>query len=115
MAKIYNYDVPEELIKKYVKFRIMADGYLSGKYKTSHEQIGGTNKDMIEYERNRRWLLCVELVMKTHREICNAIGVEYTEEEDDKFRIAFRKHIDNEIDKELFKQTDLKGDENDRK
>ena len=83
---IDKWSVPKELFDKYVKARIMADFYINGT---------GSNPSGTDYERSMRWLTCVKIVMKIHRKICEAAGVEYSEDVSDEFykhlRIATEK------------------------
>lgn len=92
MIKIGNYNVPKKLFEEYILWNMRSDGYLSGNLKTP----SGT-----AYEKNARWLLCSKRVMEIHREICDAIGVTYSSDENDPFYRAFHK--------EVWKQTRLKG------
>jgi len=90
--KIKNWDIPDVLFNDYVKFRTLADSYLDGKSETP------SNTD---YERRARWLLCVGKVMETHRKICKALNIEYSEDTDDEFYKEFHRAVD--------KQVELKG------
>lgn len=85
MIRIGRWDVPKHLYDQYVKVRIMADAYAIG----SAKDITERRIPMSEYERAQRWRLCVEEIMRLHREICKAIGVEYSENPEDEFYKAF--------------------------
>lgn len=89
---IGKYEVSKQLFDDYIKFKIMADTYLSGT---------GEVPSHTEYERFMRWNLCVKQIMIIHRQICEAIGVEYSEDYRDEFYSAFHN--------EMNKQTKLKG------
>ena len=89
---IGKYEVPKNLFDDYVRFKIMADSYLDGT---------GENPSHTDYERFMRWNLCTQQIIKIHREICQAIGVEYSEDYHDEFYTDFHK--------EMEKQTKLKG------
>ena len=89
---IGKYEVPKKLFDDYVRFKIMADSYLSGT---------GQTPSNTDYERFMRWNLCVKQIMIIHRQICEAIGVEYSENYRDEFYTTFHK--------EMNKQTRLKG------
>jgi hypothetical protein len=91
-VSIGKYEIPKQLFDDYIKFKIMADSYLSGT---------GENPSNTDFERSMRWNLCVQQVMKIHRKICQAIGVEYSEDYHDEFYTAFHK--------EMNKRTRLKG------
>jgi hypothetical protein len=89
---IGKYEVPKKLFDDYVRFKIMADSYLSNT---------GSTPSNTDYERFMRWNLCVQQIMRIHREICQIIGVEYSEDYRDEFYTAFHNEIRN--------QTRLKG------
>ena len=91
-VKIGEWYVPKHLFDNYVRIQIMADGYLLG-------TLGVPSK--MDHERAMRWQLCVEQVMILHRQICEAIGVEYSDSENDPFYLAFHKAV--------YEQTKLKG------
>ena len=105
MKKIINigkWKVSKELFDKYIKFSMLADGYLSGTIKTPSEELGiNRGEDYVKYERNMRWQTCVKIIMETHIEICEKIGVKYTSDNTDEFYQAFHD--------EVRKQTRLKG------
>lgn len=90
--RIGRWNVPQKLFDDYILWSMRSDGYLLGKLKTP----SGT-----EYEKHARWLLCSKRVMELHREICEAIGVEYSSAVGNEFYEAFHK--------EFYRQTRLKG------
>jgi len=76
---IGKWEVPKQMFDDYVKFSDFADGYLMKKIETP----SGT-----EYERQRRWGMCVQQMMQIHREICKHLKIEYsTEHEDDFYKV----------------------------
>ena len=83
--KIGNWDVPSDLFNEYIRISIIADKYLLNK----SDMPSGT-----EYERQQRWLLCIQQLMKIHREICKVINVEYTEDNQDNFYTEFHKEVE---------------------
>lgn len=91
-VKIGKWEIPKKLFYDYVKFKIIADSYLSS---TSE------NPSHTDYERFMRWNLCVQHIMEIHREICTLLNIVYSEDYRDEFYTAFH----NEIEK----QTKLKG------
>jgi hypothetical protein len=86
--KILKYIVPDELIAEYVKWRMFADAYL-----TKDEKI--VDRYMHEKEITMRWSMCVQKVMKIHRQICEKLQIEYSTEND--FYRAFHKEIEKQI------------------
>ena len=93
-VKIDKWDVPKELFDKYVKFQILADGYLLG----TNDVPSQLHQD---YERMMRWKICVEQVMIIHRQICNELGIPYSTSDTDQFYSVFHKAV--------YEQTKLKG------
>lgn len=93
-VKIGKWNIPKELFDNYVKFQIMADGYLLG-------TTDVPSKMYSDYERTMRWNMCVQKIMQLHREICSTIGVPYSEDTDDEFYTAFHRAV--------YEQTKLKG------
>ena len=75
-VKIGKWNVPKQLFDKYIKSRMLADSYAAGT---------GSNPSGTDYERGLRWQMCVKLTMETHREICNSVKVQYSEDVDDAF------------------------------
>lgn len=82
------WEVPKNLYDEYVKFRILADGYLLD----TTETPSGMNM-----ERALRWKLCVQQIMTLHRQICEAIKIPYSEQSDDEFYSAFTKKVREDV------------------
>jgi len=80
---IGKWKIPSKLYDDYVKFRILADAYLMKTPKVTNDGR------MSDYEIRMRWKTCVQRVMELHREICKAIGVEYSTDSSDNFYGAF--------------------------
>ena len=78
--RVGEWEVPRDLFDQYVTVQIMAEGYLMRKLNVPSG---------LETERVMRWKLCVEQQIRVHRAICEAIGVEYSEQPDDPFYHAF--------------------------
>lgn len=94
--KIGKWNIPKKLFEDYVRFQTLSEGYLSNSL-----PVPSINPESKKIESSMRWQMCVQKVMELHREICKAIGVEYSSDEEDEFYIAFKK--------EVRKQTRLKG------
>jgi hypothetical protein len=88
IVKIGRWEVPSKLFDDYVKFSIMADGYLMGTLETPSVIMG-------DYERKMRWSLCVEQLMKIHRQICDVLKIDYSEDASDEFYSAFHREVEN--------------------
>jgi hypothetical protein len=82
---IGKYEVPKKLFDDYVRFKIMADTYLSG---------SGEVPSHTEYERFMRWNLCIKQIMEIHRKICSIIDVPYSEDNHDEFYTAFHREVE---------------------
>jgi hypothetical protein len=82
-VKVGRWDVPKDLYDEYVKARMLADSYASGKGSLPNVGLFG------DFERSMRWQLCVQRVMEVHRKICEAINVPYSEESTDEFYRVF--------------------------
>lgn len=82
-VKVGKWDIPKNLYDDYVKFRMFADSYALNNADPSRIV------PMSEYERQSRWLLCVQKVMELHRQICEMINVPYSEEPNDEFYKVF--------------------------
>ena len=87
--KIGNWDVPSDLFNEYVRFSIIAYNLLLKKVAVPSNT---------EYERQQRWLLCVQQLMKIHREICKVISVEYSEDSQDEFYNKFHKEVELKVE-----------------
>jgi hypothetical protein len=92
MTKIGKWEIPTKLFDDYIRFSIMADSYLMRTLETP------SNTD---YERRMRWSMCVSQLIKIHREICESLKIEYSEEPEDEFYSMFHREIE--------KQKRLKG------
>ena len=90
--KIGKWNVPKKLYDEYIKWRMYADGYLNKTIKTPAEEMG-IDSPAIDMERNQRWLICAGKVIETHKKICEVIGIEYTESENNEFYMAFHKKV----------------------
>lgn len=88
MVKISKWKVPDNLFNDYVRFSIMANSYLD----STTEVPSGTQS-----ERAMRWSLCVQQLMKVHREICTILNIPYTENRDDEFYSQFHKEVEKQI------------------
>ena len=85
---IGKWNIPKNLFDEYIKWTIHANGYLDKSRETPSDGLPSE-----DYERTQRWLLCSSKVMETHRKICEAIGIEYSEDIDDEFYKAFHKAV----------------------
>ena len=88
MMKVGEHEIPDELFQRYVKFKIYADSYMLGMKETPSGS---------DYERKTRWRMCVEQCMKVHKEICEAIGIPYSME--DEFYGMLHKAVQEECEK----------------
>jgi len=93
--RVGKWDVSKNLYDDYVKFRTFADLYALKKADPS------IIVPMSEYERQSRWLLCVQKVMQLHREICEIIKVPYSEEPNDEFYKAFKNQTEEDVRRKM--------------
>lgn len=95
-VKIGKWKIPSKLFDDYVRFSIMANTYLD-----PDSKVPSVVPSVAQYERSMRWNLCVQQLMKIHREVCTLLNIEYSENLDDEFYSLFHKEVN--------KQTELKG------